>query len=162
MSVDPLEADTTNDVPGIRFAPPLYFLAALGAGLLLGRGTPSKTLKATCAVASGGFCLAASAAIVIAANLELRRLNTTFNPYKPATALATSGIYGYTRNPMYLSLTLASIGIAMWQRSIPALTFVPIALARLETDVVDKEERYLERRFGATYRAYRNLVPRWF
>lgn len=162
MSVESIETDPATDVPGIRIAPPLYFLAALGAGLLLGRGTPSKTLKATCAVVSGGFCLAASAAIVIAADYELKRVNTTLNPYKPATALATGGIYGYTRNPMYLSLTLASIGIAMWQRSIPALTFVPIALARLETDVVDKEERYLERRFGAPYRAYRNLVPRWF
>jgi len=162
MSVESIETDPATDVPGIRIAPPLYFLAALGAGLLLGRGTPSKTLKATCAVVSGGFCLAASAAVVIAADYELKRVNTTLNPYKPATALATGGIYGYTRNPMYLSLTLASIGVAMWQRSIPALTFVPIALARLETDVVDKEERYLERRFGATYRAYRNLVPRWF
>jgi protein-S-isoprenylcysteine O-methyltransferase Ste14 len=162
MSVDPIDVDPANDLPGIRVAPPLYFLAALGAGLLLGRGTPSKTLKATCAVVSGGFCLAASAAVVIAADYELKRVKTTFNPDKPSAALATRGIYGYTRNPMYLSLTLASIGIAMWQRSIPALTFVPIALARLETDVVDKEERYLERRFGATYRAYRNLVPRWF
>jgi len=162
MSVESIETDPATDVPGIRIAPPLYFLAALGAGLLLGRGTPSKTLKATCAVVSGGFCLAASAAVVIAADYELKRVNTTLNPYKPATALATGGIYGYTRNPMYLSLTLASIGIAMWQRSIPALTFVPIALARLETDIVDKEERYLERRFGAPYRAYRNLVPRWF
>ena len=162
MSVDPIDVDPANDLPGIRVAPPLYFLAALGAGLLLGRGTPSKTLKATCAVVSGGFCLAASAAVVIAADYELKRVNTTFSPDKPSAALATGGIYGYTRNPMYLSLTLASIGIAMWQRSIPALTFVPIALARLETDVVDKEERYLERRFGATYRAYRNLVPRWF
>jgi protein-S-isoprenylcysteine O-methyltransferase Ste14 len=162
MRGDDLSADAANDVPGIRIPPPLYFLAAVGAGLALGRGTPSKTLKATCAVVSGGVCLAGSAAMVIAAGYELRRVNTTFNPYKPSAALATGGIYGYTRNPMYLSLTLASIGIAMWQRSIPALTFVPIALARLETDVVDKEERYLERRFGATYRAYRNLVPRWF
>ena len=162
MSVDPIDVDPATDLPGIRVSPPLYFLAALGAGLLLGRGTPSKTLKATCAVVSGGFCLAASAAVVIAADYELKRVKTTFNPDKPSAALATRGIYGYTRNPMYLSLTLASIGIAMWQRSIPALTFVPIALARLETDVVDKEERYLERRFGATYRAYRNLVPRWF
>jgi protein-S-isoprenylcysteine O-methyltransferase Ste14 len=162
MMPDDLASDAANDVPGIRVAPPLYFLAAVGAGLLLGRGTPSKTLKATCAVVSGGCCLAASAAMVIAAGYELRRVKTSFNPYKPSSALATRGIFGYTRNPMYLSLTLASIGIAMWQRSIPALTFVPIALARLETDVVDKEERYLERRFGATYRAYRNTVPRWF
>jgi len=162
MNGDELTAGNAKDVPGIVVPPPLYFLAAVGAGLLLGRGTPSKGLKATCAVVSGGCCLAASAALVIAAGYELRRVNTPFNPYAPSTALATGGIYGYTRNPMYLSLTMASIGIAMWQRSIPALTFVPIALARLETDVVDKEERYLEDRFGATYRAYRNLVPRWF
>jgi len=151
-----------NDTPGIIIPPPAYFLAALGLGLALGRGTPSKTLKATCAVASGGLCLAASAAIVGAAVYEMRQEGTSFNPYRPATALATGGIFGYTRNPMYLSLALGAIGVAMWQRSIPALTFIPIALARLETDVVDKEERYLERRFGATYRAYRNRVPRWF
>jgi protein-S-isoprenylcysteine O-methyltransferase Ste14 len=162
MNEDDLTVGNVNDVPGIRVAPPLYFLAALGAGLLLGRGTPSRTLKATCAVVSGGCCLAMSAAMAVAAGYELNRVKTSFNPYVPSTALATGGIYGYTRNPMYLSLTLASIGIAMWQRSIPALTFVPIALARLETDVVDKEERYLERRFGTSYRAYRNLVPRWF
>lgn len=154
--------DAQTDTPDIRVPPPLYFLAAVGVGLLLGRGATSESADATLARVSGAACLAASAAITIAAGYELQRMHTPFNPYKPSTALATDGVYGYTRNPMYLSLTLASIGIGVWQRSVPVLALAPIALARLETDVVDKEERYLERRFGPTYRAYRNRVPRWF
>jgi protein-S-isoprenylcysteine O-methyltransferase Ste14 len=162
MTVDLTPEQPLPDPPAVRIAPPLYFLAAVGLGLVLGRGTPSKTLKTMCAQVSGGCCLAASAAIVLAAGYEMRRVNTGAKPPRPGSNLATGGIYGYTRNPMYVSLAVASIGIAMWQRSIPALTFVPIALARLETDVVDNEERYLEQRFGATYHAYRNRVPRWF
>ncbi len=59
-------------------------------------------------------------------------------------------------------MTSVYIGIALRTRSIPALVMLPVALALLDSGVVAREERYLERRFGDTYRAYRDRVPRWF
>ena len=54
------------------------------------------------------------------------------------------------------------IGAALAARSVPALTFLPIALVVLERGVVEREERYLEHRFGDSYRSYKATVPRWF
>ena len=54
------------------------------------------------------------------------------------------------------------IGIALYARSMPAFTLLPIVLALLDRLVVSREEAYLERRFGDDYRHYRDAVPRWF
>ncbi|MGB8266517.1 MAG: isoprenylcysteine carboxylmethyltransferase family protein [Candidatus Velthaea sp.] len=158
MNADPLDTDN----PGVHVPPPVYFALALATGLAIGREAPSQSRAAKRARAAGRSCMVLSAVLVAAAGYELQREHTTYKPWEPATALATGGVYGFTRNPLYLSLAFLSLGIALWQRSLPALALVPAALARLESDVVEKEERYLERRFGAAYHAYRNRVPRWF
>ena len=74
----------------------------------------------------------------------------------------TTGIHGWTRNPIYLGLFLiyGGIGVAAGSPWIPILT-LPLALI-IRYGVVAREETYLERRFGDAYRDYRARVRRWF
>ena len=147
---------------GVSAPPPLIFAGALVTGLTLGRilhvGEPENALAKNV----GAAAIAAGLLLGGAAFGTFKRKGTNVNPYAPSTTLVTGGVFARTRNPMYVGMTSIYIGIALRARSIPAFVMLPVALALLDSGVVDREERYLERLFGETYRAYRETVPRWF
>ena len=89
------------------------------------------------------------------------RRRTAIIPFKPASVLVNSGIYGWTRNPMYLGMALAYGGLAVLFNSLAALIVLPIVLAVVQTQVIAREEAYLERAFGREYLAYKSQVRRW-
>jgi len=153
---------TQPTTAGVAAPPPLIFGAALAAGLALGRGTPSDERGAKIARVVGAAAIPAGLLIGLAAVGALKRAGTNLNPYRPTTAIVTSGVFGFSRNPVYVGMTSVYIGVALLARSLPALVLLPVALALLDRGVVDREERYLERRFGEAYRRYRSEVPRWF
>ena len=82
-------------------------------------------------------------------------------PTMPAEALVVSGSYRFTRNPMYVSLALLTVGcgllLATWW---PIVLLLPV-LAIVQVFVILPEERYLRRRFGTPYDAYTRRVRRW-
>ena len=89
------------------------------------------------------------------------RAATPLPTNKPARTLVTTGIHGWTRNPIYLGFFLVYVGIGIAVRSpwILILT-LPVAIA-IRYGVVAREEAYLERRFGDAYRNYKARVRRW-
>jgi len=142
--------------------PPLIFGTALLGGLVLG-ALLERSGRAR-AVASGVGALAVIGGVAIGASAigELKRVGTNVSPFLATTALASGGVFRYTRNPAYVGATSIYIGIALLARSVPAFVLLPVALALMDSGVVDREERYLEKKFGAAYRAYRADVARWF
>jgi protein-S-isoprenylcysteine O-methyltransferase Ste14 len=79
----------------------------------------------------------------------------------PTTAIVESGPYRFTRNPIYLSMCLGLIGLAIaFDNLWLMMTLVPFALV-IRYGVVAREEAYLERKFGDVYRGYRSRVRRW-
>jgi protein-S-isoprenylcysteine O-methyltransferase Ste14 len=81
--------------------------------------------------------------------------------YKPVRALVTTGIHGWTRNPIYLGMFLVYGGIGIAARSPWTLLLaLPLAIT-IRYGVVAREEAYLERRFGGAYRDYKVRVRRW-
>jgi protein-S-isoprenylcysteine O-methyltransferase Ste14 len=73
----------------------------------------------------------------------------------------TTGIHGWTRNPIYLGLFLVYGGIGIAARS-PWTLILTLPLAfTIRYGVVGREEAYLERRFGDAYRDYKARVRRW-
>ena len=62
---------------------------------------------------------------------------------------------------MYLGLLLAYIGAALAFQLIWGLILLPLVVVALNRLVIQKEERYLERRFGPAYAEYRQRVRRW-
>ena len=149
-----------DEIAGVLAPPPLIFAGALAAGLAL--GNVGIVRKRSCDIIAGSASGLLGATLGLATVIALRRAGTHLRPDRPTTTLVTSGPFRYTRNPAYVGATLIYIGAALAARSVPALTFLPIALVVLERGVVEREERYLERRFGDAYRSYKAAVPRWF
>ena len=86
---------------------------------------------------------------------------TTPHPNHPVSALVTWGPYRVSRNPMYVGLSAGVAGIALVANTpwlLASLPFVWLALSRL---VIDREEIYLERKFGEEYRAFKARTRRW-
>jgi protein-S-isoprenylcysteine O-methyltransferase Ste14 len=83
------------------------------------------------------------------------------NPFKPARALATEGVYAYVRNPMYVGLALIVAGLGIALASDWTLVMLVPAMLLIHFGVVTREERYLEAKFGDAYRRYQAQVPRY-
>ena len=149
---------------GVIARPPLLFLAALLLGLASDHLLPSPF-----AVAEGdwGHGIIAGALIVIGLTLAatgIRNFSRAATPVptnQPTRALVTTGIHGWTRNPIYLGLFLLYGGVGVAARSPWSLILtLPLALT-IRHGVVAREEAYLERRFGDAYRDYKARVRRW-
>jgi len=100
--------------------------------------------------------------IVLFSARAFRRLGTTIHPFEQASSLATRGLYRLSRNPMYLGMLCALVGIAIRLGSVtPAL--VPAVFMWLITErFIKREEKQLEYLFGDRYVQYKQGVRRWF
>ncbi len=109
-----------------------------------------------------GAALAACGFVLI--GMGTRRFvaaGTNIPPNLPTTALVVDGIYGRTRNPLYLGATLVYLGLSVAAGSLWAIVLVVPLLWVINVGVIAREERYLERKFGDAYRAYKGRVRRW-
>jgi protein-S-isoprenylcysteine O-methyltransferase Ste14 len=89
------------------------------------------------------------------------RAGTNVPTRRPATALVINGPYRFSRNPIYTGMIVLLLGIGVMVDSAWILAMaVPLALV-LRYGVIAREERYLEAKFGAPYRAFRENVRRW-
>ena len=110
----------------------------------------------------GGLVLfAAAAGLGIPAVLAFRSAGTHVEPWKPASALVTRGVFRYLRNPMYVGLVLAVAGLAIMLASDWMLVMTVLLAITLHVGVVRREERYLAAKFGDAYRDYCARVPRY-
>jgi protein-S-isoprenylcysteine O-methyltransferase Ste14 len=91
----------------------------------------------------------------------LVRHGTNVNPLQPTTALVTDGIFGRTRNPLYVGILVALCGVGLIFDLDWMLLLIPPSWLLLHFAVVRREERYLERKFGDAYRRYKERVPRY-
>ena len=86
---------------------------------------------------------------------------TTRNPYGEPTAFVVQSPYTWTRNPMYLGLTTALFGLALFFSSIVMLAGPAVFFAVIDRIVIPREEETMERLFGKDYLDYTNRVRRW-
>ena len=95
--------------------------------------------------------------------LGFRRAKTTVNPLNPeaSTALVTSGVFRWTRNPMYLAMLLVLLAWACIVSNWAALAMLPLFVAYLNRFQIAPEERALQARFGTEFESYRRKVRRW-
>lgn len=152
-----------RDHAGVIAPPPLIFGGVLFVALLLdwiidavGFGLPFYPQ-----MVAGGVLAVAGLALIIVAAAQFRVAQTNIEPWKPTTSLITTGIYGYTRNPIYLGMAIGFVGLSLLTDSLLALLALPVALVIMHHGVILREEHYLEGKFGADYRKYRDRVRRW-
>ena len=157
MSVD----EEPQDNAGVIALPPLIFGLPLLAGLGLDRLVPIALLPAALARALGWPLLGAGVALIAWFTTTLSRAGTAIDVREPVTRLVTHGPFRRSRNPAYLAMTLIYSGVTLLANAFWAVLLLPVALLVMRRGVIDREERYLERRFGAEYRAYKGRVRRW-
>lgn len=166
MSGEPTDRQADDsETAGVVARPPFLFLGAILLGLVLDRmvplpfslpqAGPARWLVAGL-LAVGGFAVAATA---------IRNFSSAATPvqgYKPTRVLVTTGIHGWSRNPIYAGMFMLYLGIGIGASS-PWILVLTLPLAvTIRYGVVGREEVYLERRFGSAYRDYKARVRRWF
>lgn len=153
------------DGPGVVARPPRIYLAFTALGLALHWLRPVALLPAgtppALGYAAGGVLAGLGVAIMAIAVRQFRRAGTNVETPKPATALVTDGLYRWSRNPMYLSLTLIYAGVAAAANSLWLAALLLPLLAVMRYGVIAREERYLAGKFGGGYHAYTTSVRRW-
>jgi len=152
-----------DDTPGVIAPPPLLFLGALviGAALDYGLARVPIGLPGGFRLGAGAALTAASLGLLAGAFERFRRAGTPVEPWRPSTALVTDGVYRFTRNPIYLAMALAYLGLALAVDSIALLVLLPPLIALVQVGVIAREERYLAGKFGDEYRRYMASVRRW-
>ena len=147
----------------LKIPPPVVALL-IGAGMWFVAGQAA-SLQLPVVVRVVAFVVIAlvGGSIALAGDLEFRRARTTINPFKPenSTALVTSGIYRFTRNPMYLGLTLGLLGWAAFLCSAWTLLGPVVFILFIGRFQIAPEERVLSDKFGAAYANYTARVRRW-
>jgi protein-S-isoprenylcysteine O-methyltransferase Ste14 len=150
-----------NDTAGVVARPPLIYLAGLIAGLALHAIRPMPFLPQRWAKLIGGVVIALAFVPGGMAAAAMRQARTNLDPHQPTTAIVTGGPFRYTRNPIYLSFTLLFTGIAAFVNSLTVLVPLPVVLLVMQRGVIEREEAYLEAKFGAEYTQYKARVRRW-
>jgi protein-S-isoprenylcysteine O-methyltransferase Ste14 len=149
---------------GVVGRPILFFPAAILVGLALDRLLP---LPLAIPEADGVPWIVAGSLILIGLGLfaagvrNFARAATPLPTSQPARVLVTTGIHGWSRNPIYLGMFLIYVGIGAAAQS-PWVLILTLPLAiTVRYGVVAREEAYLERRFGDAYLNYKRRVRRW-
>jgi len=147
-----------------RVVPPVAALLCVAVPMwLVARLTPALAVDLPGRGAAALVLALAGAAIALAGVAEFRRARTTVNPLRPerASALVVSGIFRWTRNPMYLGLAIVLLGWACYLAHPLAAIGVPAFVAWMSRSQITREERALEQLFGAEFAQYKTRVRRW-
>jgi protein-S-isoprenylcysteine O-methyltransferase Ste14 len=155
---------TDTGTAGVIARPPLLFVAALLLGFVFDRllclPFPVPGIDLVHWII-GALLILIGLALGAAGIRNFSRAGTPVRSIKPTRALVTTGVHGWTRNPIYLGMFLlyGGVGVAAQSPCILILT-LPLAIT-IRYGVVAREEAYLERRFGDAYRDYKARVRRW-
>jgi protein-S-isoprenylcysteine O-methyltransferase Ste14 len=147
----------------VGFPPPLVFLGLLGVGLVLQRWVwPFPVpLPFGARVPAGSLLAAAGAALILSARLLFLRTGQHPAPWRPSPELLVGGVYAYTRNPMYLGITVFQLGLGLALGNGWVAALAPGGLLIVHFLAVRPEEAYLTEKFGAHYQSYAASVRRY-
>jgi protein-S-isoprenylcysteine O-methyltransferase Ste14 len=156
-------AHAVQDHPDIHkhVHPPIvalfYMVFAFALGFLIPIPLPMPPL-----VKNLGFALLCIGFLFgLAAIMEFRKARTTLDPHGSVTQVISSGIYRLSRNPIYLGFLLIVIGLPLCLGLYGGIILAPFFIFTMNRLVIEHEEAYLEKKFGAAYAGYRSRVRRW-
>lgn len=156
------ETQPASDHANVVIMPPLLYGIGLLAGIALqfveasriGGAAPLRWLV-------GGSLVGGGLWVALAFARAFSRADQDRNPNTPTPSIITTGLYRYSRNPAYVSLTAILLGIgALLDNAWILLAAIPVLLV-MHYGVILREEAYLERTFGEEYLRYKVGVRRW-
>lgn len=146
-----------------RIPPPIVLGVCAAGTALAARWWPEAAVRFP-GQAIAAVLLAALGLVVIAAGIaRFRQARTTVNPLKPeeASALVDSGVFGRTRNPMYLGMALGLAGLAVWLGHVGGPVMLAAFVGYITRFQIVPEERALRANFAGAFDAYAARVRRW-
>ncbi len=153
--------DEKNDNAGVKVPPPLIYLSAIIAGLILNYLYPTAFLPVSISRIVGILSAALAVFILVLAFRAFKLAQTNLEPWKPTNAIVSDGIFRFSRNPIYLAYTLFYLGAAFLFGSLWMLALLVPVLLVMRYSVIAREEKYLENKFGAEYGDYKRRARRW-
>lgn len=156
--------DKTKDNAGVIAPPPLIFLSGLTLGGIIHWFYPVYVLAAQYLIVSrifGIVLIVFGLAIVLIASAKMQKAETNIEPWKPTNAIISDGIYSISRNPVYAAMVLIYLGLTLIFNALWFLPFLIVVLFVIHFGVILREEKYLEKKFGAEYSSYKREVRRW-
>ena len=144
-----------------KILPPFYFFGAFVAQLFLHAYAPMQRILPHSWSVIGTLIIAFGAVMMVMSASLFRKMGTPVKPFEKPTILVTNGYFKFTRNPMYLGMTLGLIGVAIRLGTLSPFLIIPIFVALIQTRFIKNEEIFLEGIFGQEYLDYKAKVRRW-
>ena len=157
------EAGSSERGAKVRFPPPLVYViwTLVGVGMQYGVVPLRVPTGRTISAIAGLLMVAAGFAVAVSARRHFTRTGQSPAPWTPSPELILQGPYTFTRNPMYLGLTIVQIGVGVGFNNLWISLLALLSLATTHVVAVLPEERYLSEKFGDSYRTYLTRVRRY-
>ena len=163
MYCAPVATKSTERGADVRFPPPLIYVIWTLLGVLCRYAIAAAPMPVPrLASAIGGIVILLAGLGLAASSRRLhKRTGQNPAPWKPTPELIFDGPYRFTRNPMYLGVTILQAGLGIALNNLWIVAFAAAALATVHVVAVRPEERYLSEKFGEPYREYLRKVRRY-
>lgn len=154
-----------NKGASVKFPPPLVFVGAIAAGIYLNAVYPLKVSSVDIITLAlpllAAVLIVLATLLILSAIIALRRAKTSIEPWKPTTHIISSGVFGLSRNPIYLAFVGFDVASSLLLNNMWILITLVPAIWLIITLVIKKEEHYLKKKFSVEYTQYCTKVRRW-
>ncbi|MDB5239811.1 MAG: isoprenylcysteine carboxyl methyltransferase [Spirosoma sp.] len=149
--------------PGVYIPPPLFYVLVFLASMFIQRKLPiaDGLFHQTVIKVVGIIFLIIALFFLVRSLRQFFLTKNTVVLIKPASSLQTTGIYGITRNPMYVGLAFVYCGVACFVGNWWTFLLLPFLILIIQEYIIKREENYLELEFGQAFLNYKKSVRRW-
>ncbi len=158
---DEQQTSQTLDNAGVRVPPPILLIVAILAGYGLQRLWALELTNWSGWYVAAWALIGVGVIILVAGWIQFFRAKTNVLHHKPSSNLIQSGLYRFSRNPIYLAGLFLQLGIALLMNNLWIVLLVPVSKFVFDRYIIAREEAYLERAFGEVYLDYKRSVRRW-
>lgn len=144
-----------------RILPPIWFFLSIILMISLHIWLPFKQLFFAPFNYLGIAAIIIGIVMVLASAFLFKQKNTTIKPLEESTYLVQEGLFKYSRNPIYLGMTISLLGVGLFLGSLTPFFVIPLFVWLIQTLFIEQEEKMLEEKFGDEYRQYKQKVRRW-
>jgi len=145
--------------PGL-LRPPIIFLCAILLGIALSRAWPLHFMSPSVRLL-GPIVTACAVVLFLLSYREFRAAGTSVRGSERTTTIVRTGLYRFSRNPIYLAFILLVLGLSAWLNTLWLLVTLVPAVGTIAMVLIPREERFLERNFRDQYSSYKAQVRRW-
>jgi protein-S-isoprenylcysteine O-methyltransferase Ste14 len=149
-----------KDTPNVIARPPLIYLVFILGGILLQKIIPTQIIPND--MHYFGYVLIVLGVSIVGISIkQFNKAGTTFKVEKPSTSIVKTGLYRFSRNPIYIGLSLIYLGVGIAANNIWIVILLIPILIIVHYGVILREEQYLEKKFAKEYLTYKSRVRRW-